>query len=201
MQKLIYFSFFLLSLILLIRCTNIEVVKDEKRTDKLKTCKDKIKPIKKNSTKEAKPIAKKNKVVGTKYFYPNMSACGGAVYGIYKNEQLIRIESTFASEFGYSSKNVDFKNDKIHKITYHEHFAEYEKYKNKYPNDEEFDPLKMTFSDTVFVFEITKKISFKKYARSKQINAKLDQNLFQELLNCAESMRNELLTEKQLVDN
>ena len=86
-----------------------------------------------------------------KVLYPNMSACGGGLYGYYQGNELILISSTYSAELGYSSKTVYFKNDKVVKIIYREHYAEWGKYEEKYPSDKyEWNPDKMTYSDTLY---------------------------------------------------
>lgn len=134
-----------------------------------------------------------------KYFHPNMSHCGGALYGIYKSNELVRIESTYGAEMGYSSKNIDFESGEVIRINYREHFAEWSKYSEKYPNDDEIDPKKMTYSDTLYVLEFGKKRSLKKYAGKKLIATTINKDLVDRLLKCVETMKNELASEKQLV--
>jgi hypothetical protein len=128
-----------------------------------------------------------------------MSYCGGSVYGIYKKGELIRIESKFGAELGYSSRDVDFQNGEIVKITYREHFAEWGDYSEKYPNEEEYDAKKMTYSDTLYVLEFGKERSFKKFAGKMLISTSPNQEIIDRLLKCVETMKNELATEKNLV--
>ncbi len=134
-----------------------------------------------------------------KFFYPNMSYCGGALYGIYKNKELIRIESTYSGELGYSTKNVDFEKNELVKIIYYEHFPEWDKYYEKYPDLDDIDPEKMTYSDTLYILEFGKKRSFEKYAGKKLISTENDEELVESLVTCIEIMKNELATEKRLV--
>lgn len=136
-----------------------------------------------------------------RYFYPKKSHCGGAVYGIYKNKELIRIESSFGGEYGYSSRDIDFENNKIVKITYREYYAEYDKYMEKYPESESIDPEKLIYSDTLYVLEFGKATSFKKYAGKKLISTQVNKELLNELVNCSGAMKSELKTEKELVKN
>lgn len=136
-----------------------------------------------------------------RYFHPQKSYCGGALYGIYQDKVLIRIESTFGGEYGYSSKDVDFEKDKIVKITYRENYAEYDKYREKYPDLESIEPEKLTYSDTVYVLEFGKVTSFKKYAGKKLISTQINKELLNNLVNCVETMKRELNREKVLVKN
>ncbi|MEN9442120.1 MAG: hypothetical protein RLZ33_2197 [Bacteroidota bacterium] len=134
-----------------------------------------------------------------KYFYPAMSYCGGALYGIYRKKELIRIESTFGAELGYSTQNVEFKNGKIVGIHYREHYADYDKYREKYPNLGVIDPAKVTYSDTLYILSFGKEKSFKTYAGKRLISTKTNEELTNRLLKCAETMQQELNSEKQLV--
>lgn len=134
-----------------------------------------------------------------KYFYPNKSHCGGAVYGFYKKGELIRIESIFDAELGYTSRNIDFKYGKIVSIKYHEFSAEWDKYSQNYPNDEGFDPKKMTYSDTLYILTIGKVQTLKKFSGKKLISTKFNEELTEKLLKCAQTMVKELETEKLLV--
>lgn len=158
------------------------------------------------STRDSIPSEKRNDDVQLKkahnlqrYFHPNMSHCGGALYGIYSDNQLIRIESRYGAELGYSSKHVDFKNNEVVKITYREHFAEWDKYSEKYPDHDGFDPKRMTYSDTLYVLEFGKERSCKKYAGEKLVSKSLDEELSVRLLKCVETMKSELASEKELV--
>lgn len=134
-----------------------------------------------------------------KYFYPNMSYCGGALYGFYRDDELMRIESTFGSEFGYSSKNVDFNNGKIMRIRYREHYVDWEKYYKTYPNESEIDPNKLNFTDTLYVLECDETASFNTYVKNKLVSTKLNTVLKAQLISCVETMKKELATEKQLI--
>lgn len=128
-----------------------------------------------------------------------MSHCGGALYGIYSNNELIRIESTYGSEMGYSSKNIDFENGRITKINYREYYGDQDKYFEQYPNVDTIDFQKMTFTDTLYVLEFGDKKSFKKYAGKKLIATTINADLVNRLLKCVETMQSELASEKQLV--
>lgn len=75
--------------------------------------------------------------------YPHMSFCGGALEGIYSDDALIRIESTYGYDMGYSEKNIDFEDGRITKIEYRLHYADWEKYNERYGAEEgDIDPEK-----------------------------------------------------------
>ncbi len=52
---------------------------------------------------------------------------------------------------------MDFEKNELVKIIYYEHFPEWDKYYEKYPNLDDFDPEKMTYSDTLYILEFGKK--------------------------------------------
>lgn len=126
-------------------------------------------------------------------FYPNMSACGGGLYGYYQDNKLILISSTYSAELGYSSKTLYFKDDKTVKIIYREHYAEWGKYDEKYPSDKyEWNPDKMTYSDTLYSISFSSPIVFKKSSYDKFVDNQIDYELIKRLTDCTEEMRNEL---------
>lgn len=135
----------------------------------------------------------------TKYFYPNMSFCGGALYGYYKEDELIYINSIYSAELGFSSRQVYLYEGKILKIIYREHFAEWEKYDLNHPPDKyEYDTSKMTYSDTLYTITFNEKLKFEKQSMKKLISKDVDSKLIERLTECAVGMREELETEKIL---
>ena len=133
-----------------------------------------------------------NNGILTKVFYPNMSACGGALYGFYYDNELILIDSKYGAELGFSSKKIYWNENKILKIKYREYFAEWEKkYKKKYPKDE-WDESKMTYSDTIYKITFGDEYEFKKMADEKIISTKTDSTLIKKLTDCGKRMKMEL---------
>lgn len=132
-----------------------------------------------------------NKLVKT--FYPNMSGCGGGLYGYYHNKNLVLIDATYGAELGFSSRTIYIDQDKFLKIVYREYFAEWGKYEEKYPHDKfEYDPSKMTYTDTVYSITLSTPSVFHKKAGNKIISNKLDQPLLDRLLSCGQQMKLEL---------
>lgn len=130
-----------------------------------------------------------------KKFYPNMSACGGALNGFYYKDELVFIDATFQGEISFTRKKMYLSNSEFIKIKYQEHFPEREKYEKNYPKDQfKFDPRKMTFSDTFYEFEFKDKIGFKKIFEGKIISTELDSTLLDELIDCGTRMKKELET-------
>lgn len=131
-----------------------------------------------------------------KFFHPNMSHCGGNLYGFYDSGELVKIESRFGAEFGYSIRNIEFKNGEVIKIFYHEYYADYEKFSQNYPNSEFIDREKLTYTDTSYIIEFGTKNSFKKYGGKVLVSNQINEDLIQKLLDCAETMKYELDSEK-----
>jgi hypothetical protein len=128
-----------------------------------------------------------------KIFYPNMSACGGGLYGYYLDNKLVLIDATYQAELGYSSRILYINQDNFVKIIYREHFAEWEKYEQKYPSDKyEFNEKKMTYSDTLYKITLATPTVFKKQAGNKTISIEINQTLIDELLHCGREMKEEL---------
>jgi hypothetical protein len=129
-------------------------------------------------------------------FYPNMSACGGAVEGYFQNGTLSLIESTYNAELGYSSKIVYYKDDSIIRIVYHEHHADWETYDNNYPNDQyKWNPSKMTYTDERYTLNFADKPILYKMKDNTWIEIKINQELVDELIGCAGEMKRLLVEE------
>lgn len=132
-----------------------------------------------------------NKLV--KISYPNMSGCGGGLNGYYLNKKLVLIDATYKAELGFSSKIFYIDQDKFLKVIYQKHSAEWGKYEQEYPSDKfEYDPTKMTYSDTVYLITLTNPTIFHKKSDNKIISTKLDQSLLDRLLSCGQEMELEL---------
>lgn len=129
----------------------------------------------------------------TKKFYPNMSACGGGLFGFYYNNELKLIDSKYQAELGYSSKKIYWSGNQILKIKYREYFAEWGKYEKNYPPEKvEYDPSKMTYSDTVYEITFGDKYRFKKIVANKVVSTKTNSTLIEKLTDCGKRMKTEL---------
>jgi hypothetical protein len=128
-----------------------------------------------------------------KTFYPNMSACGGGLYGYYYNEKLVLIEATYQAEVGFSSRTMYLKDTTFIHINYREHFAEWQKYEQNYPSNKyKWDVNKMTYTDTLYTISLSNPIRFSKMAGDKVISKRINQELVDELLHCGQEMKKEL---------
>ena len=129
----------------------------------------------------------------TKKSFLDMSDCGGGLDGFYYQNELKLIDSKYKAELGYSSKKIYWNGNKILKIKYREYFAEWGKYEEKYPPKKiEYDPSKMTYSDTIYEITFGDKYVFKKIANEKLISKKVDSTLIDKLIDCGKLMKTEL---------
>ena len=141
-----------------------------------------------------------NKLV--KISYPNMSSCGGSVDGYYLNKKLVLIDATYSAELGFSSKTMYLHQDKFLKVIYREHYAEWGKYERKYASEEqEFDPSKMTYTDTVYSITLANPAVFVKKAGNKVVSKKVNNSLVERLLKCGQQMKGELTEVIEQVDS
>ena len=132
-----------------------------------------------------------NKLI--KVLYPNMSACGGGLFGYYLDNELVLINSTYSAELGFSSKTIYYDNDSIVKIIYREHFAEWAIYEEKYPSDQyDWDPSKMTYSDTLYTITFCTSLNYSKSSNQTLVDKKVDYKLINSLTSCSKEMTNEL---------
>lgn len=125
-----------------------------------------------------------------KYFYINMSSCGGGLDGFFYNNQLVYISSVYGAEAGYSSKDVYLKGDLVYKIRYREHYAEWEKHHQNFPNDEDYK--NMTYTDTLYTVFYSNSPLIYKTAGKRLVKTYRDSEFAYDLRNCAHSMRKEL---------
>ena len=151
-------------------------------------------------TRSVDKLWTENKLV--KISYPNMSGCGGGIDGYYLNENLVLIDSRYNAELGFSSRTCYIEQDKILKIVYREHFAEWEKYEKNFPPDKyEWDPTKMTYTDTIYSIFMGNLTDFHKKSANKIISSKLDQSLLDRLVSCGQEMKLELQEVIKQVDS
>lgn len=135
----------------------------------------------------------------TKYFHPNMSRCGGRLYGYFKDTSLLIIDATYQTELGFSSRKMYWHNNNIIKIIYREHFAEWAKYEENYPSDKfEWDTSKMTYTDTIYQITLGDTYQMQKVVENRVISEKQDAILTNRLIDCGFAMKNELGNEKKL---
>ena len=136
-------------------------------------------------------LKNENKLI--KISYPNMSGCGGGLHGYYLNKNLVLIDATYGAELDFSSRKFYIDQDKFLKIIYREHFAEWGKYALNYPADKyEYDPTKMTYTDTVYSITLANSTIFRKKADEKTVSKKVNQKLIDNLIVCGQDMKLEL---------
>lgn len=87
------------------------------------------------------------------YDYPNLTVWGGLSIKSVDGELKV-IEAIQNAELGFTKKIYYLQNEKIYRIEYIGHHAVWGKYKENYPSDKfDWNPKKMTYFDTSFVFE------------------------------------------------
>lgn len=137
-----------------------------------------------------------------KISYPNRSACGGGLDGYYLDKKLVLIEATYQGELGFSSKTIYLDGVFFLKIIYREHFAEWGKYEQNFPPDKfEWDPGKMTYTDTVYSLLFSTPGVFQKKSNNQIISTRVEKPLIDRLVQCGSEMRLELQEVTDLVDS
>ncbi len=133
-----------------------------------------------------------NKLI--KVSYPNMSSCGGAVDGYYLDKNLVQISAQYNAELGFTKQEVFFNNDTILRIDYKQNIAEWGKYDQNYPADKyDWDPDKMTYTDTSYIIMFSDPIIFIKWGREQKIvKREVEQKIVNQLRSCAQEMKQEL---------
>lgn len=135
-----------------------------------------------------------------RYRYPEMSFCGGSLYGYYFDKQLIYIDATFSGELGFTRKQIYLKDTVFYKVIFQEYFPEWDKYYKKFAKDslKDIDANKMTYSDTLYTIILTEPPTCVKTAAKKVINKNVDLTQMNNLIECGRRMKKELETEKIL---
>lgn len=129
----------------------------------------------------------------SRYFYPEMSYCGGSLYGYYFENKLVLIEANNGGEFGnLTSHKMYIKDTTVCKILYREHWAEEDKYSKKYPKDEEINEKKLTYSDTLYTVFVMNNPIFIKSSRGKVVSKTPNKLLIEAWLTCGRKMQAEL---------
>lgn len=127
-----------------------------------------------------------------------MSYCGGAIEGYYDHGRLVYISSYYGGELAtYTSRDVYFRDTVAYKITYREHFPEWEKFSKKYPNDDGTMFKHMTYTDTLYTILLSEPRFITKSAGKLKVKPVISDNMIAELIRCAGIMRRELDDERQ----
>ncbi len=126
------------------------------------------------------------------YFYPNMSFCGGALYGSYYNGKLVAMNSTYGYDSGHTTRSFILRDSTILKVSYTEHFIH---------DDGKFH-LARDNKDTTYTFILSSTPEMSVSVRGKTISKRaVDESLLNQLLECSGMMRRELESEKEEITN
>ena len=155
-------------------------------------------PVVEDSENSPKPATKRKL---TKYFYPNMSACGGAVYGYYDDTTLVEIDSKYGGEFSLTYQTVQYDQGKIISLIYGEEFPKWDDYHRKYPNSTEIDPKNLTYTNDRVEIDFYPVKKIRTFSNKKRIKNSITEEKIQQLLDCAKQMEEELAREKEIVKN
>lgn len=129
---------------------------------------------------------------------PMMSYCGGAIEGYYDHNRLVYISSLYGGELAtYTSQEVYLRDTVAYKITYREHFPEWEKFSKKYPNDDGAMYKNMTYTDTLYTLLLSEPKIISKSAGKLKVKPVMSDKLIAGLIRCAGIMRRELDDERQ----
>ncbi len=127
-----------------------------------------------------------------KISYPEMSSCGGGLYGYSQKGKLQYIDATYGAEFGYSAQKVWFKDSSVIKIVLQEHHADYDAYSAKYPNAESFDEKLLTYHDKVTTIILTNPPIITQTFDGKKVPVDFTDKDLQKTLRCIDQMMLEL---------
>jgi hypothetical protein len=131
------------------------------------------------------------------YFYPNMSGCGGGLYGWYAADKLVYIDATYAGELGYTSTKMYLRDTTVYKIIYREYVPEWDKFIKHYPEATEKEMKKhMTYLDRTYTIIAAQPMIITTRSNRKAINDSIDSGLPGRLFSCGQEMRKELESEK-----
>lgn len=153
-------------------------------------------PIVEDSENATKPKGKKKL---TKYFYPNMSPCGGALYGYYDDTTLVKIDSKFGGELSLTYQTIEYDHGKITCLIYGQEFPKMEEYHQKYPTSEDIDQEKLTYTNDYVVIDFYPVKKIRTYSNKKIVKNNISEEKIHQLLDCAKEMEQELASEKQLI--
>ena len=132
-----------------------------------------------------------------KFFYPNMSFCGGALYGYYFQNKLVYIDAIYGGDLCYTSTIVYFKDTSVYKLVYRQVWPDWDNFNKKYPEaSEKLIKRKMTYTDTTYNIIPTKPAVYTITANKKIVSKDINSKFINQLLFCGQEMKKELETEK-----
>jgi len=118
-----------------------------------------------------------------------MSRCGGALYGYYNNDSLVYLESTSSSESGYSRIHAYIQNGIIDLVVLEEHFPDRDIESNAMDTSINYVDSKRILIHRDNKYEMV-------YKKNKLQSMNDDASMVESIIECVNSMRTELKSEK-----
>ncbi|MFT5915973.1 MAG: hypothetical protein ACJAWV_002169 [Flammeovirgaceae bacterium] len=133
-----------------------------------------------------------------KYFHPNMSFCGGALYGYYVDTNLLIINANYGgAEGAYSRRKIYWNDNQIIRIDYQEHYIDLEEYEKDNTLKTNNTPI-ITYTDTAYQILLASEPQMKKLVGDSVVSEEWDFFLAKRLVDCGFRMKEELKTDKRL---
>jgi hypothetical protein len=133
-----------------------------------------------------------------RFFYPNMSDCGGGLYGYYDKGNLVYIDATYGGEYGYIQKTYFIKDKEYYEIIETRYLpVDQDNYcKTHKTKTGDCDSKNMPYDKTIttVIFSTDKVVTISK--NKKKVKPTDTKGLIKDLIDCGESMKKELSEEK-----
>jgi len=130
-----------------------------------------------------------------KFFYPDMSYCGGGLYGYYDRNKLVYIDATYGAEFGYIQKTYFIKDSIYFKIveTNYQPADTVDDYcKTHKSKTGECDYKNMPYDKIITTIIFSKKEIVSQMKNNEKVELKDTTGIVKTLIECGEIMRKEL---------
>ena len=134
-----------------------------------------------------------------RFFYPNMSDCGGGLYGYYANDKLVYIDATYGGQFGYIRTNYFIKDSVYFKIieTNYQPSVSTDQYcKTHQTKNGDCDYGSMPYNKIVTTVIFTKDTIVTQLKNRRKVKLTDTKNVVRTLFKCGQSMQKELSQEK-----
>jgi hypothetical protein len=130
-----------------------------------------------------------------KFFYPDMSYCGGALYGYYDKNKLVYMDATYGAEFGYIQKTYFIKDStylKIIETNYQPADLVDDYCKTHKTNTGECDYKNMPYNKIITTFVFSEEKIVTRLKNNKKVNLKDTTEIIKRLIECGQIMQKQL---------